>query len=91
MFTRWVNNNPYSDYSDADQAALMEATLKLLFSHPSVKGITLWGFWEGNIWIPNSGAPSWLCWVGLVGAPRGVRAAAGKARRSHPPKTKPTK
>jgi GH35 family endo-1,4-beta-xylanase len=51
-----VANSPYSDYSDADQAALMESTLRLLFSHPAVKGITLWGFWEGNIWIPNSGA-----------------------------------
>ena len=50
-----MSGSPYSDYSDADQAALMDATLRLLFSHPAVKGITLWGFWEGNIWIPNSG------------------------------------
>lgn len=28
---------------------------RLWFSHPSVKGIIMWGWWDGNIWISNAG------------------------------------
>jgi len=28
---------------------------RLWFSHPAVKGIIMWGWWDGNIWITNAG------------------------------------
>lgn len=28
---------------------------RLWFSHPAVKGIIMWGWWDGNIWISNAG------------------------------------
>lgn len=37
---------------------LLDAPLqlfKLWFSHPAVKGIVMWGWWDANIWIRNAG------------------------------------
>ena len=27
---------------------------RICFAHPAVEGILMWGFWEGNNWIPVS-------------------------------------
>jgi hypothetical protein len=27
---------------------------RICFAHPAVEGILMWGFWEGNNWIPAS-------------------------------------
>lgn len=37
----------------------MEGALADWFSHPAVQGVTLWGFWDGNIWWAAR------CWVRL--------------------------
>lgn len=36
------------------QAAYMRDFLTLAYSHPSISGITLWGFWEGRHWQPDA-------------------------------------
>lgn len=38
------------------QAQALENALTLFFSHPSVAGFTLWGFWDGRHWRNN---PKW--------------------------------
>ncbi len=39
---------------EARQATLMHDYLKTFFSHPAVEGVTVWGFWEGQIWRPDT-------------------------------------
>ena len=34
------------------QADFMRDIMTLLYSHPAVEKITLWGFWEGRQWMP---------------------------------------
>jgi len=36
------------------QARYMKDFLTVVFSHPSVTGVTQWGFWEGRHWMPNA-------------------------------------
>jgi len=36
------------------QAAYMHDYMTVVFSHPAVEGITLWGFWEGAHWAPDA-------------------------------------
>lgn len=36
------------------QAELMRDYLTVMFSHPSMEGVTLWGFWEGSHWRPDA-------------------------------------
>lgn len=44
------------DTPDRDlQARYMRDFMTALFSHPSVDGITQWGFWQGRHWMPNAG------------------------------------
>ncbi|MBN2020917.1 MAG: endo-1,4-beta-xylanase [Sedimentisphaerales bacterium] len=49
----WVTEadspNPYK----ALQANDMEDLYRIAFSHPSVEGILMWGFWEGSHWREN--------------------------------------
>lgn len=43
------------DTSDDDlKARYMRDFMTAAFSHPSVAGITQWGFWEGKHWMPNA-------------------------------------
>ena len=39
---------------EARQAEYLRDFMTALFSHPSVCGIILWGFWEGRHWKPNA-------------------------------------
>lgn len=36
------------------QAAYMRDFMTAVFSHPSVNGIIMWGFWEGRHWLPDA-------------------------------------
>lgn len=36
------------------QADYMRDYLTIVFSHPAVEGITMWGFWEGAHWAPDA-------------------------------------
>ena len=35
-------------------AKALEDLMTLYFSHPSIEGIILWGFWDGRIWKENA-------------------------------------
>ena len=39
-----------NDKDDHSRANKLVNLLTLFFSHPSVKGVLLWGFWDGQIW-----------------------------------------
>lgn len=39
---------------EAFQAQYMRDFLTAVFSHPSVNGFVLWGFWEGAHWMPSA-------------------------------------
>lgn len=60
--------------SEDDQARLTREFLITVFSHPSVEGVTLWGFWDGAHWMKNaplyrrdwSLKPSGRVWMELV-------------------------
>ena len=41
--------------NEAWQAELMHDYLTVMFSHPAIEAITLWGFWEGSHWRPDAG------------------------------------
>jgi endo-1,4-beta-xylanase len=40
--------------NEAWQGQLMHDYLTVMFSHPAMEAITLWGFWEGSHWMPNA-------------------------------------
>jgi endo-1,4-beta-xylanase len=40
--------------SDSEQKTVFETQFKAFWSHPAVKGITLWGYREGQIWRTNA-------------------------------------
>lgn len=39
---------------EALQATLMNNYLTVIFSHPAIEGITMWGFWEGSFHMPEA-------------------------------------
>ncbi len=41
-------------YDEDLQAAYTRDFLTVLFSHPAVDGVLMWGFWEGRHWRPNA-------------------------------------
>lgn len=41
--------------SDAEQLRVMQSQFPMFYSHPSVVGITLWGYVVGATWRPNTG------------------------------------
>jgi GH35 family endo-1,4-beta-xylanase len=43
---------------DAQQAQVMESQFTMFWNHPSVVGITLWGYVSGATWLPNTGLMS---------------------------------
>jgi len=43
-----------ADEDEERQAVLMHQYLTTFFSHPAVEGVTMWGFWEGQIFRPNA-------------------------------------
>jgi GH35 family endo-1,4-beta-xylanase len=53
--TFWNDVGPRSDLSEFDQSNQLKNALALFYSHPAIQGITLWGFWDGNVWGNFSG------------------------------------
>jgi hypothetical protein len=47
-----------SDANDPEQLAYqadrLRDTLTIAFAHPAIGGITQWGFWEGQHWVPSA-------------------------------------
>jgi GH35 family endo-1,4-beta-xylanase len=56
------------------QADYLRDVMTLAFSHPAMKGILTWGFWEGKIWKPHTALyrrdwslkPAGKAWLDLV-------------------------
>jgi endo-1,4-beta-xylanase len=46
---------PINEMDEASQARHLEALVSLFYSHPAVAGVTLWGFWDGSVWVDGSG------------------------------------
>ncbi|WP_420878151.1 endo-1,4-beta-xylanase [Sorangium cellulosum] len=44
--------------NDAQQLSVMQSQFPMFYNHPSVKGITLWGYVSGQTWLSNSGLMS---------------------------------
>jgi len=59
---------------EAVQADYMRDIMTVLYSHPAVEQITLWGFWEGSHWMPLAALwrkdwsikPNGQVWMDLV-------------------------
>jgi endo-1,4-beta-xylanase len=59
---------------EALQADYLRDIMTVLYSHPAVEKITLWGFWEGQHWLPLAALwrtdwtikPSGQAWLDLV-------------------------
>ncbi|HEY6555736.1 MAG TPA: endo-1,4-beta-xylanase [Polyangiaceae bacterium] len=43
---------------DVQQRNIMQSQFTMFWNHPSVRGITLWGYVSGSTWLPNSGLMS---------------------------------
>ena len=39
---------------EALQGTLMHDYLTVIFSHPAIEAITMWGFWQGSFHMPNA-------------------------------------
>jgi GH35 family endo-1,4-beta-xylanase len=39
---------------EARQGLLMRDYLTVMFSHPAMEAVTMWGFWQGSHWRPNA-------------------------------------
>ncbi|ESO88545.1 hypothetical protein LOTGIDRAFT_125612, partial [Lottia gigantea] len=48
----WITELDISDWNVTSKAEYLEDVLRLYFSHPSVEGVLLWGYWSGRIWKP---------------------------------------
>lgn len=44
-----------TSYSEANQSAKYQELYPTMWTHPAVKGITLWGYITGQTWMENSG------------------------------------
>ena len=40
---------------DQEQRSIMQTQFPLFYNHPSVEGITLWGYVVGSTWVNGSG------------------------------------
>ncbi len=40
--------------NEAWQGDLMHDYLTVMFSHPAMEAVTMWGFWQGSHWMPNA-------------------------------------
>lgn len=56
------------------QADYLRDFMTVMFSHPSVTGVIMWGFWEGQHWLPDAALyrrdwslkPNGVMWTNLV-------------------------
>lgn len=59
----WVTEFDVVQADENDRADHLEWFLRAAFSHPSVDGIVLWGFWEGSHWRGPDAALVDLDWT----------------------------
>ncbi|MCK5172176.1 MAG: endo-1,4-beta-xylanase, partial [Planctomycetes bacterium] len=50
----WVTEFDVSDPNENIRADKLEEFYRIAFSHPSVEGILMWGFWENQHWKENA-------------------------------------
>ena len=54
----WITELTVADHqgtkNDTKRAAAFRDLLTLYFSHPSVEGVLLWGFWDGKLYDPSA-------------------------------------
>ncbi|OWF42294.1 uncharacterized protein LOC110461355 [Mizuhopecten yessoensis] len=50
----WITEFTVNEANEGLKADALENMLTLFMSHPAVEGVLLWGFWDGQIWLPNS-------------------------------------
>ncbi|WP_250464689.1 endo-1,4-beta-xylanase [Microbulbifer litoralis] len=51
----YISEYDVNHADDQVQLQIMQEQFPMFFSHPSVAGITLWGYVVGQTWVPNSG------------------------------------
>jgi len=51
----YISEYDVNEADDQRQLQIMQEQFPMFFSHPSVAGITLWGYVVGGTWVPNSG------------------------------------
>ncbi|OWF42293.1 uncharacterized protein LOC110461311 [Mizuhopecten yessoensis] len=50
----WITEFTVNEANEGLKADALENMLTLFMSHPAVEGVLLWGFWDGQLWLPNS-------------------------------------
>ncbi|XP_060079695.1 uncharacterized protein LOC132559101 [Ylistrum balloti] len=50
----WITEFTVNEANEALKANALENMMTLFMSHPAVEGVLLWGFWDGQLWLPNS-------------------------------------
>lgn len=50
----WITEFTVNEGNENRKADALENMMTLFMSHPAVEGVLLWGFWDGQIWLPNS-------------------------------------
>lgn len=51
----YVSEYDIAKTDDQEQLQIMQSQFPMLYNHPSVKGITLWGYVYGKTWVEGSG------------------------------------
>ncbi len=51
----YVSEYDVAKTDDEEQLQIMQSQFPMLYNHPSVKGITLWGYVYGKTWVEGSG------------------------------------
>ncbi len=51
----YVSEYDIAKTNDQEQLQIMQRQFPMLYNHPSVKGITLWGYVYGKTWVEGSG------------------------------------
>jgi endo-1,4-beta-xylanase len=55
----YVSELEFETSDDAAQLAMYQRMFPLLWEHPAVAGVTLWGYRAGAIWKPNAYLLDW--------------------------------
>ena len=52
----WVTELDVGSLNETERADFYETALRVLYGHPAVEGILLWGFWSERHWRREEGA-----------------------------------
>ena len=50
----WITELDVKEADEYKRADILETVMRVGFSHPSVKGIILWSFWDKHSWRGNN-------------------------------------